>query len=166
MTFAQIPAGAFVFVDTNTFIYAFDADPRYGAACKQLLQRIENQEIRGFTSAHVINEMAHRLMTLEAASLHGRPLAGMVHWLKRHPNEIRALSRHRQAIDDLSMIGITVLASTAQLVSLAADVTSQEGLLMNDALIIVTMRDYGLAVLASNDADFDNVSGITRYAPI
>ncbi len=166
MTFAHIAMGASVFVDANTFIYAFNADPRYGVACKQLLQRIENQEIQGFTSGQVIGEMAHRLMTIEAANLHSRSLVGMANWLKRHPGEIRRLSRHRQAIDDLSMIGVTILPTTGQLVSLAADVTSQEGLLMNDALIVVTMRNHGLTLLASNDADLDHVPGITRYAPI
>jgi hypothetical protein len=33
MTFAQIPAGAAVFLDANTIVYHFAADPIYGAAC-------------------------------------------------------------------------------------------------------------------------------------
>ncbi len=30
------------------------------------LERIDNQDIQGFTSVHVLSEMSHRLMTLEA----------------------------------------------------------------------------------------------------
>src|SRR5262249_22147527 len=41
----------------------------------------------------------------------------------------------------------------------------QFGLLMNDALIVAIMQDHGLIQLASHDADFDRVPGITRYAP-
>jgi predicted nucleic acid-binding protein len=74
MTFASIPAA--VFVDANTFIYHFTNDPNYGVACTQLLKRVELQQVRGFTSAHVMAEVAHRLMTLEAISLKGWPVAG------------------------------------------------------------------------------------------
>ncbi len=47
MTFADLVAGEAIFLDANPFVYHFVADPEYGAACSQLLQRIENQEIAG-----------------------------------------------------------------------------------------------------------------------
>jgi predicted nucleic acid-binding protein len=34
-----------------------------------------------------------------------------------------------------------------------------------DALIVAVMQRHGLVVLASHDADFDRVPGLTRYAP-
>ena len=77
MTFEDIPAGSAIFVDTNSFVYAFSSDPHYGPACERLLQRIDNQELHASTSAHVVAEMAHRLMTLEAISLKGWPAAGI-----------------------------------------------------------------------------------------
>ena len=66
MTFDGIVPGTSVFVDANCLVYEATADPTYGPACKRLLERIENQELTGFTSAHVIAEMAHRLMTIYA----------------------------------------------------------------------------------------------------
>ena len=39
-------------------------------------------------------------------------------------------------------------------------------LLSGDALIVAVMQANGLSHLASHDADFDRVSGLTRYAPI
>ena len=39
------------------------------------------------------------------------------------------------------------------------------GLLSNDALIVAVMQANGLTRLASHDADFDRVPGLTRYAP-
>lgn len=166
MTFLDIPAGADVFVDANTFVYAFLPDPRFGPPCEQLLQRIENQQLRGFSSAHVVAEMAHRLMTLEAASLLGRSLAGLAHWLKRHPAEVQRLTQPRQAIDELTLIGVHLLPVTGPHDSRAADISRQFGLLTNDALIVAVMRDHGLTLLASHDADFDRVPGLTRYAPV
>jgi predicted nucleic acid-binding protein len=166
MTFDDIPAGAVVFIDANPFIYAITADPQYGPACERLLQRIENKEFSGVTSAHVVAEMAHRLMTIEAASLLGRPLTGMANWLKRHPQEVQRLSRFRQAIDELAAVPIQVLPVSGALVSRAADLSIQHGLLTNDALVVAVMLDSGLTHLASLDADFDRVPGLNRYAPV
>jgi predicted nucleic acid-binding protein len=35
-----------------------------------------------------------------------------------------------------------------------------------DALIVAMMQANGLTKLASNDADFDRVPGITRFSPV
>jgi predicted nucleic acid-binding protein len=66
MTFAQIPAGATVFLDANTLVYHFANHPSFGAACTELLRRIEQGQLQGFLSTQVMGEIAHRLMTLEA----------------------------------------------------------------------------------------------------
>lgn len=66
MTFADIPAGEAVFVDANIFLFYFLPNPLLGPPCDRLLRQIENGVIQGFTSAHVLNEMVHRLMTDEA----------------------------------------------------------------------------------------------------
>ncbi|MGP0069402.1 MAG: type II toxin-antitoxin system VapC family toxin [Isosphaeraceae bacterium] len=66
MTFAQVPAAAAVFLDANTLVYHFTRHPTFGPACTQLAKRIERQHLAGFTSTHVLSEIAHRLMTLEA----------------------------------------------------------------------------------------------------
>ena len=117
MTFDAIPAGLPVFLDANCLIYEATADPTYGPACKRLLERIENKEFPAYTSAHVLAETAHRLMTIEAAILFSRPLTGMVNWLRRHPAEVQRLTRHRLALDALAAIPLTILPVTGALVS-------------------------------------------------
>jgi predicted nucleic acid-binding protein len=166
MTFADVPTGQSIFVDANIFLYYFRPDPVLAPPYDQLLQRIENGDIQGFTSAHVLNEMVHRLMTEEAHQRFGWPMNGMARRLRNHPAQIRGLSRPRQAIDDLSLIGMQILPITGPQVSLAVDRSSQYGLLSSDALIVAVMQDHGLQALASHDADFDRVPGLTRYAPI
>jgi predicted nucleic acid-binding protein len=153
-------------VDANLFVYYFEPHPVFGPTCQQLFLRIENKEFQGFTSSHVLSDVVHRVMTLEAASLFGRPMKGMASWLKQHPAEVQQLSRHRLAVDDISLIGIGVLPVTASLVSRAADISQQFGLLTDDALVISVMRSHGLTFLASHDSDFDRVPGLTRYAPV
>lgn len=44
MTFADLSKGDVVFLDANTLVYHFTSNRLFGAACSQLLQRIENQE--------------------------------------------------------------------------------------------------------------------------
>jgi predicted nucleic acid-binding protein len=105
-------------------------------------------------------------MTLEAAAVFQRAMQGIASWLKRHTAEIQRLSRHKQIVDDLSLIGIQVLQVTGSHVSLAADLSQQLGLLTDDALLVTLMRHHGLQALASHDADFDRVPGLTRYAPV
>jgi predicted nucleic acid-binding protein len=38
-------------------------------------------------------------------------------------------------------------------------------LLTNDSMIVSCMREYGLSFLASNDADFERVAGLTVFKP-
>jgi predicted nucleic acid-binding protein len=166
MIFKDIPAGSAVFVDANVFVYYAQPHPTFGPACQELLQRIENQELEGFTSAHALAEVVHRVMTLEAATLFSRPWQGIAGWLKQHPAEAQQLSRHRLIVDDLALIGVQVLEVTGSLVSLGADISRQFGLLTADSLAVAVMRQHGLTFLASHDADFDRVPGLTRYAPV
>jgi predicted nucleic acid-binding protein len=85
MTFAILPSGATIFLDANILLYHFIAKPKYGDACTDLIERIVHLELTGFTSTAVISEVAHRMMTIEAADQSGRPFVGIVGWLQKHP---------------------------------------------------------------------------------
>jgi predicted nucleic acid-binding protein len=165
MTFAGIPPNVAVFVDANTFVYHFSNHPVFAPACTQLLDRCARQEILGFTSADVLSDVAHRLMVLEASVALGWTGTGMTQRLRRHPMEIQRLLRFRQAVQQIPLFGIRTLPITASLVEAATAVSQGIGLLSGDALIVAVMQDQGLTHLASNDADFDRVPGVTRYAP-
>ena len=165
MTFSEIPAGAGVCLDANTFVYAFARHAPFGPSCRQLLERVDREEISGVTSAHVLSETAHRLMTLEACAVLGWPFAGIARRLKRHPAQLQQLSAYRGAIEQILSSRVEVIAVSPELVLAAADVSRQHGLLSGDALVVALMQQLGLTHLASHDADFDRVTGITRYSP-
>jgi predicted nucleic acid-binding protein len=166
MTFASIANGSSVFVDANTLVYHASADPKFGAACKQLMERIARREIAGFTSAHVLADVAHRLMTLEAIASLAWSAKGIAVRLRQNPTEIQKLTRFRQAIDDIAQTGMHVLPLDLSLVSTGTALSQQYGLLTGDALIIAAMQHHQLTNIASLDGDFDRVPGLTRYAPI
>jgi predicted nucleic acid-binding protein len=166
MIFADLVAGDAIFLDANTFIYHFSPDPVLGPPCRQLLQRIENQELTGFTSVHLLAEVAHKLMTIEASALLGWPMAGMANRLRRHPTDVQKLSAYRTALDQIAQGRVQVLPVPLAVLHSATAICGKTGLLINDALIVALMQQQGLTRLASHDSDFDRVSGLTRYAPI
>jgi predicted nucleic acid-binding protein len=166
MTFSQIPAGEAVFLDANPLIYHFANHPQFGAACTQLVERVELRHLSGFSSAHMVSDVAHRLMTLEAIDLFGWPQAGVVARLRKHRADIPKLSTYLQAVSEIPRLGIQVVAITQPLVEAATRLSRQHELLAGDALIVAVMQANGLTHLASADADFDRVPGITRYAPV
>lgn len=166
MTFADLVVGDSVFVDANTLLYHCTLDPVFGPACTNLLDRIGRGEITAFTSTHILLEVCHRLMALEAARLLGKPQGPMVKFLKSHLDEIQRLTSFRQAIEDLCVGQLQILTITSALVSTIAAVSQQIGLLTNDAAVVAIMQSSGLSKIARNDTDFDRVPGITRYAPV
>jgi predicted nucleic acid-binding protein len=166
MIFADLQLGDAVFLDANTFIYHAAPDPVLGPPCSQLLQRLENQELLGFTSLHLLAEVAHKMMTTEANARLGWPLAGMARRLRGHPTEVKKITAHRLVVDRIAHSRIQVLPFTVALLLAATAVSQQTGLLTNDALSVAVMHANGLSKIASHDADFDRVPCLTRYAPV
>ncbi|MBM4073691.1 MAG: PIN domain-containing protein [Planctomycetes bacterium] len=165
MIYADLPAGANVFLDASIFIHHFEPNPLFGPAATQFLERIENQEIQGTTATHVVSEVAHRLMTIEAMQAFGWKSPGIALRLRNHPTQVQALKHFRQAVQEIPLFGIPILTIDAAWLDRAAEISQQTGLLHNDALVIAVMRAHGLTNLASADPDFDRMPGITRYAP-
>jgi len=165
MTFDQIPDGSRVFLDANALVYHFTNDPKYGPASNRLLRRVELGLISAWSSTDVLSDVAHRLMTVEAILLNGWPQAGVAARLREHHGEIARLSIFQKAITSLPHLRIQVIPITDTLITDATGVSKQFELLMGDALIVAVMRQHGLTFLASADADFDRVPGITRYSP-
>jgi predicted nucleic acid-binding protein len=165
MTFPDLLPGESVFLDANTLVYHFSSHATFGAACTQLVRRIESQDLAGFTSTQVLGEASHRLMTIEATTLLGWPVAGIGNRLRTHPAEVRKLTAFRQAVDQILHSGIQMLTIPPPLLSTAAGLCQHIGLLTNDGLVVAVMQANGLTKLASKDADFGRVPGLTRYAP-
>jgi predicted nucleic acid-binding protein len=165
MRLAAIPDGDRVFLDANTLIYHFTEHPQFGPPCAELLDRIDRSKVEAFTAAHIVSEMAHRLMTIEASQLFGWPFAGIAARLRRHSQEIQNLPMFRAAVDELRKSRIQVYSVNLNFIADATILSQQFGLLSNDALLVAVMQHHGLVNLASGDSDFDRVAGITRFGP-
>ena len=89
-----------------------------------MFQRIENQELAAYTSTHVLSEVAHHLMTLEASTRFGWT-SKVVQRLKQQPMTIQQLSAFRQAVEKVPQLGIQVLTVPTDLIATAAALSQQ-----------------------------------------
>src|SRR6266404_2633208 len=115
MTFADLLPRDALFVDANIFVYHFAPDPALQGPCGQFLQRVENQEIQGFTSTHVLAEAAHRLLTLEARTQFGWSSGKEVQRLKQNPTSMQSLTQFRTAIERVVQSRVSVLPVSSTL---------------------------------------------------
>jgi predicted nucleic acid-binding protein len=166
MTFADLAANDDIFLDANTLVYHFASHQVFGPAANQLMTRIENQQLGGYTSTHILTEAAHRLIMIEAANLPGWKATKVKLRLQQQPSMLQTLTEFRKAVETVLQSRIQTLAIAPALVLSAAGISQQFGLLSNDALLVAVMQAHGLTKVASLDADFDRVPGITRYAPV
>jgi predicted nucleic acid-binding protein len=120
MIFADLASGDSVFVDANTLIYHFGPHPAFGPACRQMLQRIENQDLLGFTSTHVLGELAHQLMLAEALTLPGWSAGKVKKRLRQQPAALQTLTGFRTAVETVLQSRITVLTIAPALLGTAA----------------------------------------------
>jgi hypothetical protein len=73
----------------------------------------------GYTSAHVLGDFAHRVMTLEAMAQFGWTAKAIAKRLRQHPADLQQLTRFRQAVAEVPQIGIRVVAVDFNLISTA-----------------------------------------------
>jgi predicted nucleic acid-binding protein len=165
MTLAGLASGERVFLDANVLIYHFSSHPVFGVACRGLIERIEQGDVLAFTSTHIISEVSHRMMILEAANLPGWGTINIRRRLQQKPQTIGSLSLFRNAVQAIISSSVRVLTPAPQVVLDSTTASQQHLLLSNDALTVALMQDQGLTNLASGDADFDRVPWIKRFAP-
>lgn len=104
-------------------------------------------------------------MTSLAAVQYNLARTNIVGWLKNHPDRIKTLSGLTQSATMLSTLPITILPSQTALLTAAATIGQAHGLLTADSMIVALMQQHGITHLATNDDDFDRVSGITVWKP-
>lgn len=158
---AEIPSGANVLLDANIFIYALS---EVSTECVELLCRCVTEELSGFTTVEVVNEVCHRLMIAEAFSkgLIVRPNSGA---LKGKQTIIRNLSDYWTQTERILESNLLILDLTESRLRRAQDTRKTYGLLTTDATILTAALELGIDRIATNDFDFQNIRGIVIHRP-
>jgi len=153
----DLPAGSDVFIDSPILHYAVVTSDPPTQACLRFLRRIAAGEITACISLPVLNDAIHKVMCSEAVSRFNRPRAGIVRWLKDHPDSTAQLTAARELLQLVPALSIRILPLELPSLSDAQDVVLQHGLLASDAIIVAMVRAHGLRHIATNDDDFDRI---------
>lgn len=160
MRFEEIAPGQAVFVDANVFLYHLTGRSQ---ACRDLLARFEAGEVQGLTGTHVVLEVLHRLMMLEAVQRALVSPGNVARRLKEHPEVVRLLSEYARHAGRISDMGIRVLPIDGELVRSSHEVRTRTGLLVHDSISVTMMEQQGMTVIATQDKDFLRVDGLQVY---
>jgi len=161
-TLDEVPSHARIFVDASVFLYHFSQSSEQ---CRRFLRRCELRECVGLTSVATVLEVTHRLMAMEAVAK-GLVSAGRaIRRLRERPDLVKGLTAYSKQVAEIPQWGIGVQPIDIGLCLRAADVRAEHGLLTNDALILATMGDAGVAAIATADMDFARVEGLRVYRP-
>lgn len=162
MTLDDLPSGTEVFVDANIFIYHLNG---HSPTCRRLFERLQAADIEGVTGAHVLIEVLHRLMTMEAREKGLITPGNPARKLKERPDIVRRLSDYQNLVEGILTIGIQVIPVDLQLVQASSGVRLREGLLVHDSITVAMMERLGLHAIATADQDFERVTGLEVYVP-
>ena len=158
-----------IFVDANIFLlHAFD-DERYGQVVTAFLTKIEGDEIEALTSSRVIDEVFFKILVQEAAAHLDKPTIWNIKRAMKDKTFVekvyKPVSEYKSYVESLVLLGMRIVDVTGTHMLMAADIGSELGLLITDAAHVAVMREQGTRHLATADADFFGIEGITTWVP-
>jgi len=156
-----VPNGSDVLIDANIFIYGIT---NQSPQCRNFLTRCSNEQVFGITLFEVVNNATHAFMLAEAKAKKlsmGKPRE----YLAKNPNEVRKLTSYWANTERVLALNLIFLPCEEEILIGAQRVRLQSGLLTNDSVIVSTMREYGISKIATNDALFDSVLGVSVFRP-
>ena len=162
VTGAVAAAGTTVLIDSTIFVYHFTAASE---DCRAFLARCESGRIEGITSAAVIAEVTHRLMTVEAV-MRGLVTPGNVaRKLAEKPEIVRMLSQYERDAEAIALMGVRIVTLDLPALLRGGELRAAHGLMTNDSLVAAAALDEAGGRLASADTAFDIVPGLELHSP-
>jgi predicted nucleic acid-binding protein len=162
MSLDTIPSGVTVLIDANIPIYAYAGQ---SPECGRLLERCTRGEVRGVLPAHVLAEVSHKLMSLEARAKSGVERPHSHRALLEKPSEVMKLEGYAQAVRGLLASGLVIEPLRGEDFPPALEFQSRWGLLTNDALLLAVGSRLSLNILASADKALRAGSRWKIFAP-
>ena len=161
----DIPDSERCFLDANILYFCYVEQPLVSEACRNLLKRVQNGDIIGFSDVRSLNDCVHKTMLAEVSQRFGRSRERLVGWLKQHPEALAELPMSAKVADRLPLLRLNILPNEATMLPTVVSIAQSQRLLMGDSSIVALMQIHGITHLATNDDDFDRVPGITVWKP-
>ena len=122
-------------------------------------------ELRGVLPAHILAEICHTLMSLEARVKVGMDNPQGHRTLLEKPAEVKKLGDYADAVRRLLSCGLLIEPVVKEDFSTALEFQKQWGLLTNDSLLLAVGSRLSLNILASADKGFRLATRWKLYAP-
>ena len=165
MTFSEIPPRTKLYIDANIFVYASNGASGASRECIELLERCGRRDLDAFTGTHVLLEVAHRLMMIEAVDKGLVTPGNVPRKLRRRPELASQLNDHSEAIRTILNTGIAILQVDPDILELSANLRSQTGFLVNDSISLAMMQRRRITAIATNDRDFQRLNWLEVHLP-
>lgn len=164
---AQIPSGTEVFVDTNIFCLHFQGR---SISCTAFIERIARGEITAYVNTEVLSDLLHKLMLYEARQkglITDCKASSLRTHLRSNRSAIGKIQDHQAQFERTLSIGIGVLPISSRLLRDTSRERIAHGLLTNDSVHLGNMlyKRQPLTDIATYDADFEHITGITVWKP-
>jgi predicted nucleic acid-binding protein len=159
----ELPAGQTVFIDANIFIYHFTG---LSQECSSFLERCERGEFWGITAVHILLEVLHRLMIIEAVTKKLVTSGNVARKLRKKPNVVKQLVDYQTQTEAILEMGIEVVGLTSDVLKISYPYRRRDGLLVNDSLTAAVMEAEGISDIATADPDFTRVEELRVYSPL
>ncbi|MEA1905302.1 MAG: type II toxin-antitoxin system VapC family toxin [Candidatus Hadarchaeota archaeon] len=131
-----------IYLDTNIWIYAITAHPKYGKRCKRILERLEKEKLRAAISVQVLSEVAGVLYQQFG--------------VKDTTKHVAAILSYPLEIVDL----------TPDIIIRGAEYSRDYGVLPYDGIHIASALGLMIKKILSADRELGRVSLIERVDPI
>jgi predicted nucleic acid-binding protein len=158
----EIADGEQVFVDANILIYHLLEDSIFGQSCYDFLNRVERGEIAGITSPVALAEALFTYIRLWVITKKQIQPKKVLQYLKKHREVLEEIDLEK--VERLFEL-LTILPVDRSVITQARRSIPAEKLLPNDAITHALLQIHQLHLIATNDEDFDEISGFTVFKP-
>jgi predicted nucleic acid-binding protein len=159
----ELATGQTIFIDANIFIYHFAG---LSQECSSFLERCERGDLWGITGVHILLEVLHRLMMIEAVTKKLVTSGNVAKKLRKKPNVVRELANCQTQTEAILEMGIEVVGLTSDALKISHPYRRRDGLLVNDSLTAAVMEAEAILDLATADPDFTRVKGLRVHSPL
>ena len=158
---------ASVFIDANVFLqHAFGSN----SDSMEFLKRVETENIRAYTSALVLEEVAFKLVMQSASNFVEKiNLDKLKRFLADAGNREKALvpvKNYMGYIQMLKEMGLKIVDLTGGDITVAIEKASANGLITADGAHLSVMERKGIKHIATSDQDFGTLDDITQWSPL
>ena len=163
----DFPGNVAIFIDANIFLYhAFGNNDD----SLQFLKRVENENIRAYTSALVLEEVAFKLLMQSTSNFVEKiNFDKLKRFLAAAENRAKALdpvNKYMGYIHTLRDMGLKIIDLTGGDISVAIVKAATNGLITADGAHLSVMERKGIKHIASSDQDFGTLDDITLWSPV